>query len=190
LNQTAAPAFDAAREGRDVKGAGSRPVARSMARLAVVAGFTLVACAATPRSVTVVPFVTGPPMFASGDSIEIEEIVGTRVRLEVGGAYIVSGHATLASRDSARLALYSTGSGDPADDGPRTEGSKNVVIERGTTVFHFTVTILRDGDLHLILAPAEDEWANQSIGGIYFRDPQRPFLYGGVERLAEAPPRH
>ena len=80
-----------------------------MRRVATLVGLlALAACAstATPKSVRVVPFAFGTPAFSGGDSIEIEEIVGTRPRLEVGGVYVVSGRARVASHDGARVASH------------------------------------------------------------------------------------
>jgi hypothetical protein len=56
-------------------------------RVTLGIGVALAGCATAPRSVVVVPFVTGAPVFPLGDGIEIEEIAGTRPRLEVGGVY-------------------------------------------------------------------------------------------------------
>ncbi len=155
-----------------------------MHRVALTVGLlALGACASAPKSVRVVPFTLGTPAFSTGDSIDIEEIVGTRPRLEVGGVYLVSGRTRVESHDGARLALYSTGS----DDGVRTQGYQTVVVPRGETAFHLAVAVLADGDLHLSLAPTDDTWSNHPFGGIYFRDPDRPFLFGGVQRVSTGP---
>lgn len=155
-----------------------------MHRIVLTVGlFALGACASAPRSVHVVPFALGTPVFRAGDSIDIDEIVGTRPRLEVGGVYLVSGRARVGSHDGARLALYSTG----ADNRVRTQGYQSVVVPRGETAFHLAVALLADGDLHLMLAPTDDTWSNDPFGGIYFRDPDRPFLFGGVQRVAAEP---
>jgi hypothetical protein len=148
-------------------------------QVALCVGLTLAGCATAPRSVGLVPFVTGAPVFPLGDGIEIEEIAGTRPRLEVGGVYVVTGRARLVSRDQARVALFSTGSGNAT----RTEGYRSVEIPKGESEFHLAIAIVADGDLHLMLSAADDPYANETFGGVYFRDPDRPFLFGGVQRV-------
>jgi len=155
-----------------------------MLRLAALwAGLVLPGCATAPRSVVVVPFVTGPPVFPLGDGIEIEEIAGTRPRLEVGGVYVVTGRVRLISRDRARVDLFSTG----GDDATRTEGYRSVEIPKGESEFHLAIAIRADGDLHLMLSAADDPYANETFGGVYFRDPDRPFRFGGVQRVDVEP---
>ena len=147
-------------------------------RLLLFLSAALAACATAPRSVHVVQFAMGTPSFPPGDAVVIDEVVGTKPKLEVGGVYIVSGRAHLSSRDEARVAVYSTGTGNER----RTSGYQSVVIPRGETPFSFAFAILSDGDLNLSLSPAEDRWSNDSFGEVYFRDPTRPFLYGGEPR--------
>ena len=153
-----------------------------MRRTAVLLGsLVLAACASAPRSMHAVPFALGTPVFTGGDAITIDEIAGTRPRLEVGGVYVVSGHARVESHDGARLALYSTG----RDNGVRTQGYQNVLLPRGESEFHLAVAVRADGDLHVTLAPVSDTWSNDPFGGVYFRDPARPFLFGGVQQVSE-----
>ncbi len=152
-----------------------------MRRVALLGSLALAACASVPRSMHAVPFVTGTPAFRGGDAITIDEIAGTRPRLEVGGVYVVTGRARVQSHDGARLALYSTG----RDNGVRTQGYQNVVVPRGESEFHLAVAVLADGDLHLTLSPVTDKWSNDPFGGVYFRDPARPFLYGGVQQVSD-----
>lgn len=151
--------------------------------VAVLLGsLALGACATAPKTVTVVPFALGAPTFAAGDSIEIDEIVGTRPRLEVGGVYVLSGRALVASPDGARVSVHSTGN----DNRLRTKGHNSVVVPEGESEFRLAVAILADGDLHITLARPHDEWANDPFGGVYFRDPGRPFLFGGVQYVRAA----
>jgi hypothetical protein len=140
------------------------------------------ACVTRPRTVRDVPFTMGTPGFPTGDSVEITGIAGTRSRLEVGGVYVVSGRVHLVSRDDARVALYSTGEGNQV----RTEGFRSVVVPKGESTFDFAIAILADGDLNLTLSPTEDTWSNDAFGEVYFRDPDRPFLYGGIPRVSDA----
>ena len=149
----------------------------------LLTGALLASCATVPKTAHAVPFALGAPAFSGGDAIVIDEIVGTRPRLEVGGVYLVSGRAKVRSHDGARIALYSTG----ADDGVRTRGDQRSVLPRGESEFRLGVEIVADGDLHLTLAPLDDEWSNDPFGGVYFRDPARPFLFGGVQEVAASP---
>ena len=130
----------------------------------------------------VVPYALGTPAFPGGDVIEIDEIAGTRPRLEVGGVYVISGHARVVSHDGARLALFSTGTGNAV----KTRGYQSVEVPRGDSEFHLAVAVLADGDLHLTLSPVSDTWSNHPFGGVYFRDPMRPFLHGGVQEVSAA----
>jgi hypothetical protein len=120
----------------------------------------------------------GTPGFPKGDAVIIDEVVGTKPKLEVGGVYIVSGRVQLGSRDDARVAIYSTGTGNEH----RTSGYHSVVVPKGETPFHFAFAILADGDLNISLTRPEDTWSNDCFGEVYFRDPTRPFLYGGEPR--------
>jgi hypothetical protein len=38
-----------------------------------------------------------------------------------------------------------------------------------------------------MLSAADDPYANETFGGVYFRDPDRPFLFGGVQRVDVEP---
>ena len=149
---------------------------------AVLLLVALGACASGPRSMHVVPYTLGTPAFPGGDAIELDEIAGTRGRLEVGGVYVVSGHARVVSPDGARLAINSTGT----DNGLRTEGYKSVVLPHGESEFHLALAVLAEGDLHITLSPVSDTWSNHPFGGVYFRDPERPFLHGGVQTISVA----
>ncbi|MHC4472837.1 MAG: hypothetical protein ACYS99_17945 [Planctomycetota bacterium] len=131
-------------------------------------------CAWAPSTVRLVPVVEMRLGFAGGDEIVIEEIVGSIPRLETGGVYLLTGRYSLRSRPSARLALYSLGS----DNRYRTRGYKNVVVERGEDHFHFAFAVVGDGDLHLSMYEADDEYGNgPALGDVYFRSPDRPFLF-------------
>ena len=147
-------------------------------RLLLILCATLGACATSPQSVYVVPIVMGTPDFPAGDVVVIDEVVGTRPELEVGGVYILTGRVRLCSRDEARVAISSTGTGSER----RTSGYQSIVVSRGETPFSFAFAILSDGDLNLSLSRAEDTWSNDAFGEVYFRDPTRPFRYGGVAR--------
>ena len=91
----------------------------------------------------------------------------------------MSGRVRLSSRDDARVTINSTGMGNER----RTSGYKSVVVPKGETPFSFAFAILSDGDLNISLSRAEDTWSNDSFGEVYFRDPTRPFLYGGEPRI-------
>lgn len=133
------------------------------------------ACATPgPGSLVDVPFAVERQGFASGEDLVIEEIVETVPRIEPGGVYLLTGHCSLASRPSVRIALYSPGTNDEL----RTEGYKNVVVEKGEGSFHFAFTVHRAGDLHVSFYEADDRYGNgHDLGDLWFRSPDRPFLY-------------
>ncbi len=127
-----------------------------------------------PTTVELVPVVEKRLGFVADDEIEILEVVGSRPRLEVGGVYLLTGRYALRSRPAARIALYSTATVNTL----RTHGYKSQVVEAGNGRFHFAFALLGDGDLHISVYEADDEYGNgPGLGHVYFRSPDRAFLY-------------
>jgi hypothetical protein len=139
---------------------------RNSAHLTLCVAALVFGACATPSTVGSVPVVQKPQGFSAGDEIVIEEIVGSVPHLEAGGVYLLTGRYSLRSRPSARIALFSTGS----DNEFRTKGYKNVVVERGGDRFHLAFAVLGDGDLHVSMYEADDEYGNgAALGDVYFR---------------------
>jgi len=149
-------------------------MARRVLLVGCIAALTCGCAATSMRATVAVPVVEERLGFSAGDEIVIEEIVGSVPQLEVGGVYLLTGRYSLRSRPSARIVLFSTGS----DNRFRTRGYKNIVVEKGDERFHLAFAVVGDGDLHISMHEADDEYGNgRSIGDIYFRSPDRPFLF-------------
>jgi hypothetical protein len=115
----------------------------------------------------VIQYELGAFGFLAGDQITITSVRGDRKHIEPGGSYLVDGSYTLASADSADLALFCTTRGPsgltPVQDGQR------IKITRGAGTFHLYETNLVDGWLHVSFYPD-----NSSLhGGVYFGEKGR-----------------
>ena len=104
----------------------------------------------------------GASGFAAGDQITITSVRGDRKHIEPGGSYLVEGSYTLASADSADLALYCTTRG-PSGPTP-VQDSQHVKITRGTGKFHLYETNVADGWLHVSFYTDD----SKLHGGVYF----------------------
>lgn len=110
----------------------------------------------------VVPFQLGDSQFAPGDSITITRITGTQDTISPGGTYCVDGQYTLASHDSADLALFMT----VADRSPTSVDPRQTMrIEKGSGSFRLIRNIYTNGFLHISFYPSS---GGGSFGGIHF----------------------
>src|SRR6266576_3438732 len=100
-----------------------------------------------PRFPYAIQYELGAFGFFAGDQITITEMRGDRKHIEPGGSYLVEGSYTLASADSADLALYCTTRG-PSGPTPVQAGQR-IKITRGAGKFHIYETNLADGWLHV-----------------------------------------
>jgi hypothetical protein len=111
-----------------------------------------------------VPFELGDIEFATGDRISITELRGTAPAITVGETYEVQGTYTLASREQATLAFYSTTSNN---SGPvPVDARQRVQVEKGSGTFRLSKTLRDDGYLHLSF------YNGSSFGGVYFGEGQ------------------
>jgi uncharacterized protein len=114
-----------------------------------------------------VPFELGSSAFAPGDNITINEVSGTKRKIEIGGTYSVRGTYTLTSRDEALLAFFDTSIGY---SGPTSVDPKQTVrIKKGTGSFYLVKTMTDDGYLHVSFYDGPD------FGGVYFGQGDRVY---------------
>ena len=109
-----------------------------------------------------VPFELGEAEFAPGDSITIQRVTGTSATIRTGETYCVEGTYTLASKDRATLALYST---TTTKEGGRTDPSQIMHIEKGSGTFRLVKVMQEHGYLHVSFYP---EPSGSAFGGVYF----------------------
>ena len=144
------------------------PISRSMT--AVLAAFALQATRQLATGADadldqqfpqVIQHDLGASGFSAGDHITITSVRGDRNHIEPGGSYLVEGSYTLASGDSADLALFCTTRG-PSGPTPVQDGQR-VKITRGTGRFRLYETNVPDGWLHVSFYPAN----SKLHGGVY-----------------------
>ncbi len=110
----------------------------------------------------VIQYELGASGFAPGDQITITSVRGDRTHIEPGGSYLVEGTYTLASAESADLALFSTSRGPSS---PTTiQDGQRIKITKGAGKFQLYERNLPDGWLHVSFYPQN----GSSHGGVYF----------------------
>ncbi len=117
-----------------------------------------------------VQYELGDAEFAHGDNITLKQMRGTSETIATGGTYCVEGTYTLASRDQADLAFFTTTitHSGPAQIDPR----QHVRIKKGTGSFSLVKTLKEDGYLHLSFYPVH---SGDDFGGMYFGQGNRVF---------------
>jgi hypothetical protein len=110
----------------------------------------------------VIQYELGASGFAPGDQITITSVRGDRTHIEPGGSYLVEGTYTLASAESADLALFCTSRG-PSGPTPIQDGQR-IKITKGAGKFRLCETNVADGWLHVSFYPQN----GSSHGGVYF----------------------
>ena len=109
----------------------------------------------------IIQFELGASGFSAGDQITITSVRGDRNHIEPGGNYLVEGTYTLASADTADLALFCTTRGP---SGPTSvQGSERIKIARGAGRFQLYETNVPDGWLHVSFYPDK----SKLHGGVY-----------------------
>jgi len=110
--------------------------------------------------------------FELGDTqFAITQMRGTSETIATGGTYCVEGTYTLASRDEADLAFFTTTT--ITDRGPlRIDPRQHVRIKKGTGSFRLVKTLNEDGYLHLSFYPVP---SGGDFGGVYFGQGNRVF---------------
>jgi hypothetical protein len=111
-----------------------------------------------------VKFEVGKTEFAKGDGITITDVRGTSPTFGRGNTYVVTGRYTLASVDSARLAVYVTASDPKEAWGPSAAG-QTVNVGRGSGTFTLVLPMAGSGWPH---ASFYNAGGGGSLGGTYF----------------------
>lgn len=114
-----------------------------------------------------IQYELGASGFSAGDLITITSVRGDRNHIEPGGCYLVEGSYTLASADSADLALFCTTRG-PSGPTP-IQDSERIKVTRGGGKFRLYETNVADGWLHVSFYPDN----SKRPGGVYFGEKGR-----------------
>ena len=112
----------------------------------------------------VVRFEQGATQFIEGDDITVTEIRGTAETFMPGEKYWIKGTYTLASRDKATLAAYTTAA-DVANGKSKSLKVQSTVVERGTGTFNLVLPMLCKGWPHVSYYPRN---GGSGFGGNYF----------------------
>lgn len=99
-----------------------------------------------------VPFEIGSTEFKEGGRIEIEEVWGTRPRIEVGGQYIVHGKYVLPHGERGKLYFYETASGEWGKTPTADMDLQTVDLNKETGEFQLVHGMAGPGNFHLYLA--------------------------------------
>src|SRR6266446_6536181 len=150
--------------------------------IAITMSCALAAAAANDATCGDLPYAVGYELgdaeFPPGDSITILQLRGTSEVIATGGTYCVEGAYTLASRDDADLAFYTT---TISESGPTpVEPRQHVTIKKGTGSFHLVKTLNEDGYLHLSFYPVP---SGSGFGGVYFGQGNRVLRNKGFSYL-------
>jgi beta-lactamase regulating signal transducer with metallopeptidase domain len=111
-----------------------------------------------------VRFEPGATRFSDGDQIKIFEVSGTADTFAPGNIYCIKGRYTLASRDRATLAAYTTAS-DAENANSASLKVQSTVVDRGSGSFTLYLPMSARGWPHVSFYPAD---GGDSFGGNYF----------------------
>lgn len=110
----------------------------------------------------VVPFELGTAYFSGGDSITIEQVMGTSDTISAGNVYQVKGTYNLVSHDKAMLAAFITTNKSEPIPNMRTQ---KMTVERGEGHFTLLFYMWDEGSPHVSFYPIS---SGSSFAGIYF----------------------
>ena len=111
-----------------------------------------------------VPFEQGATRLLNGDQITILEVRGTADRFAQGHIYWIRGTYSLASRDRAALAAYTTAM-DAENARSISYQAQMTIVDRGTGTFTLFLPMSCRGWPHVSFYPAD---GGASFGGNYF----------------------
>jgi beta-lactamase regulating signal transducer with metallopeptidase domain len=111
-----------------------------------------------------VRFEPGATHFSDGDQIKILEVSGTADTFAPGNIYCIKGRYTLASRDRATIAAYTTAR-DAENGKSASLKVQSTVVDRGSGSFTLYLPMLARGWPHVSFYPAD---GGDSFGGNYF----------------------
>ncbi|HVX14989.1 MAG TPA: M56 family metallopeptidase [Pirellulales bacterium] len=112
----------------------------------------------------VVKFEQGATKFLEGDKISILEVRGTAETFEPGEIYWIKGTYTLASRDEATLAAYTTAK-HAADGTSKSYRTQTTKIKKGSGDFTLFLPMACEGWPHVSFYPSG---GGEGFGGNYF----------------------
>jgi len=110
----------------------------------------------------VVPFELGTGYFPGGDSITIDQVIGTSDTISAGNVYQVKGTYHLVSHDKAMLAAFITTSKSEPIPNMRTQ---KMTVEKGEGHFTLLFYMWDEGSPHVSFYPVS---SGSSFAGIYF----------------------
>ena len=110
----------------------------------------------------VVPFELGTSYFPNGDSITIDQVLGTSDIISVGNLYQVKGTYKLVSQDKAMLVTYETTRGSQSTPVLRTQ---KVTVAKGEGQFTLIFYMWYEGSPHVSFYPVP---SGDSFAGVYF----------------------
>jgi beta-lactamase regulating signal transducer with metallopeptidase domain len=111
-----------------------------------------------------VRFEQGVTHFANGDQVKILEVSGTADTFAPGNIYCIKGRYTLASRDRAMIAAYTTAS-DAENGKSASLKVQSTVVDRGSGSFTLYLPMSYRGWPHVSFYPAD---GGDGFGGSYF----------------------
>lgn len=136
----------------------------------IAAGLALSSVAAAPPAegnssnelTHVVPFELGTAYFQGGDSITIDQVMGTSDTISVGNVYQVKGTYKLVSHDKAMLAAFIT---TPGSNPIPTMRTQKLTVDKGEGSFSLIFYMWAEGGPHVSFYPVP---SGSSFAGIYF----------------------
>jgi len=126
----------------------------------MIAIYAVVAVAATRTEIT-----QGVKKLAAGDSIMITEVSSEKGTLAIGDTITVKGTYTLASQKNASLLLSVTQDASQKQLPEQGKGSVRMTINAGTGEYEMTISISKEGWLHLGFYNPE---TGKPFGQLYF----------------------
>ena len=122
-------------------------------------------CAVAAAAATRIEVTQGVKKFATGDSIMIADVSSEKGTLAAGDTITVKGTYTLVSQKNACLLLSVTKDATKAPPSEQGKGGAQKTIESGTGEYEMTISIPREGWLHLGFYNLE---IGKPFGQLYF----------------------
>ncbi len=113
-----------------------------------------------------VPVELGQTEFKEGGHIEIEEVWGTRPRVEVGGQYMVRGKYVLPPGQRGKLYFYETANGDWGREPTSDVDLQTVNLDKESGEFTLVHGMMGPGNFHLYMA-SPDKYSRY-FANVYF----------------------
>jgi hypothetical protein len=113
-----------------------------------------------------IAFEIGFSETAEGGRIEIQEVRGTRPRIEVGGQYLVRGKYVLPPGERGMLYFYETAEGAWGQTPTTTMDLQNITLDKGQGEFTLLHGMAGPGYFHLYLASPERY--SRMFANVYF----------------------